>query len=31
MWEFFALSTALTWAIVTTLDKVLLEGHIPSK
>jgi drug/metabolite transporter (DMT)-like permease len=30
MWEFFALSAALTWAIVTVLDKILLERHIPS-
>jgi uncharacterized membrane protein len=30
MWEFFALGAALTWAIVTVLDKVLLERHIPS-
>jgi bacterial/archaeal transporter family protein len=31
MWEFFALSTALVWAIVTILDKVLLERYILSR
>jgi drug/metabolite transporter (DMT)-like permease len=30
MWEFYALSATLAWAIVTLLDKVLLERHIPS-
>ncbi|MBI5029798.1 MAG: EamA family transporter [Chloroflexi bacterium] len=30
MWEIFALSAALAWSIVTVLDKVLLERHIPS-
>ena len=31
MWEFFALSTAFAWAIVTILDKVLLERYILSR
>lgn len=30
MWEFFALGAALAWSIVTVLDKILLERHIPS-
>jgi drug/metabolite transporter (DMT)-like permease len=30
MWEFFALGAALAWSIVSVLDKVLLERHIPS-
>lgn len=31
MWEFFALSAAFVWAIVTILDKVLLERYILSR